>query len=131
MRGFPLFLKLAGRPVLLVGGGSAAAAKLRLLASAGARTLVVADDPSSDLRAAAADCGARLIEQPFSQAHLANADLVFGTTGSEESDAALAQIARAHGKLVNIVDRPELSDFTMPAIVDRGDIVVAVSTHGA
>ncbi|MGH6892993.1 MAG: siroheme synthase CysG, partial [Dongiaceae bacterium] len=42
-----------------------------------------------------------------------------------------AEAARAAGKLVNIVDRPELSDFTMPAIVDRGDIVVAVSTQGA
>jgi uroporphyrin-III C-methyltransferase/precorrin-2 dehydrogenase/sirohydrochlorin ferrochelatase len=111
MRSFPLFLKLEGRPVLLVGAGSAAAAKLRLLNSAGARVTVVADAPAPE--------------------DFAAVELVFGATGSDASDRAVAAQARAAGKLVNIVDRPELSDFTMPAIVDRGDIVVAVSTQGA
>jgi uroporphyrin-III C-methyltransferase / precorrin-2 dehydrogenase / sirohydrochlorin ferrochelatase len=111
MRSFPLFLKLEGRPVLLVGAGSAAAAKLRLLSSAGARVTVVANIPSPETFAAV--------------------ELVFGATGSEDDDRIVAERAHAAGKLVNIVDRPELSDFTMPAIVDRGDIVVAVSTHGA
>jgi uroporphyrin-III C-methyltransferase/precorrin-2 dehydrogenase/sirohydrochlorin ferrochelatase len=111
MRSFPLFLKLEGRPVLLVGTGSAAAAKLRLLSSAGARVTVAADIPSPETFGAVG--------------------LVFGATGNEADDRAVAERARAAGKLVNIVDRPELSDFTMPAIVDRGDIVVAVSTHGA
>src|SRR5262245_17820547 len=111
MRSFPLFLKLEGRPVLLVGAGSAAAAKLRLLGSAGARVTVAADIPSPEAFAAV--------------------ELVFGATGNEADDRIVAERARAAGRLVNIVDRPELSDFTMPAIVDRGDIVVAVSTHGA
>jgi uroporphyrin-III C-methyltransferase/precorrin-2 dehydrogenase/sirohydrochlorin ferrochelatase len=111
MRSFPLFLKLEGRPVLLVGAGSAAAAKLRLLSSAGARVATAPDIPSPDAFAAV--------------------ELVFGATGNEADDRIVAEQARAAGKLVNIVDRPELSDFTMPAIVDRGDIVVAVSTHGA
>lgn len=131
MRSFPLFLKLEGRPVLLVGTGSAAAAKLRLLARAGAQVMVSADQPSSDLLAAIADTGATLIAGAIDPTHLTDADLVFGATGHEERDRAVAALAHRAGKLVNIVDRPELSDFTMPAIVDRGDIVVAVSTHGA
>ncbi len=131
MRSFPLFLKLEGRPVLLVGAGSAAAAKLRLLSSAGARVTVLAENPSDDLRATIVDSRAHLSEGAIAPTHLADSDLVFGATGSEEGDRAVAVAARSAGKLVNIVDRPELSDFTMPAIVDRGDIVVAVSTHGA
>jgi uroporphyrin-III C-methyltransferase/precorrin-2 dehydrogenase/sirohydrochlorin ferrochelatase len=131
MRSFPLFLKLEGRRVLLVGAGSAAAAKLRLLGSAGARVSVVANTPSSDLLAAITESSAHLIDGALTPAHLANVELVFGATGSEAGDRAIAERARAAGKLVNIVDRPELSDFTMPAIVDRGDIVVAVSTQGA
>jgi len=131
MRSFPLFLKLEGRPVLLVGAGSAAAAKLRLLGQAGARVTIVAHAPSSDLLAAIADARAHLIEGVVAPEHFANVELVFGATGSEQSDRVVATLARAAGKLVNIVDRPELSDFTMPAIVDRGDIVVAVSTQGA
>ncbi|HKP25731.1 MAG TPA: siroheme synthase CysG [Dongiaceae bacterium] len=131
MRSFPLFLKLEGRPVLLVGAGSAAAAKLRLLGSAGARVSVLADTPSADLLAAVADTRAELVRDALSASRLSGAELVFGATGSEADDRIVADRARAAGKLVNIVDRPELSDFTMPAIVDRGDIVVAVSTHGA
>jgi uroporphyrin-III C-methyltransferase/precorrin-2 dehydrogenase/sirohydrochlorin ferrochelatase len=131
MRSFPLFLKLEGRPVLLVGAGSAAAAKLRLLGQAGARVTIVAHAPSLDLLAAIADAHALLIEDAVAPEHFANVELVFGATGSEASDRVVAQRARAAGKLVNIVDRPELSDFTMPAIIDRGDIVVAVSTQGA
>ena len=131
MRSFPLFLKLEGRPVLLVGAGSAAAAKLRLLGSAGARVTVIAHSPSADLLAAVADTRAELVRDALSPQHFASAELVFGATGNEADDRAVAEHAHAAGKLVNIVDRPELSDFTMPAIVDRGDIVVAVSTHGA
>jgi uroporphyrin-III C-methyltransferase / precorrin-2 dehydrogenase / sirohydrochlorin ferrochelatase len=131
MRSFPLFLKLEGRPVLLVGAGSAAAAKLRLLGSAGARVTVIADTPSADLLAAVADARAELVRNALSSQHLDSFDLVFGATGNETDDRMVAERAHAAGKLVNIVDRPELSDFTMPAIVDRGDIVVAVSTHGA
>jgi uroporphyrin-III C-methyltransferase/precorrin-2 dehydrogenase/sirohydrochlorin ferrochelatase len=131
MRSFPLFLKLEGRPVLLVGAGSAAAAKLRLLSSAGSHVTVIADTPSSDLLAAIAESRAHLIHGAGTATHVANSDLVFGATGSEDGDRAITELARAAGKLVNIVDRPELSDFTMPAIIDRGDIVVAVSTQGA
>jgi uroporphyrin-III C-methyltransferase/precorrin-2 dehydrogenase/sirohydrochlorin ferrochelatase len=131
MRSFPLFLKLEGRPVLLVGDGSAAAAKLRLLGKAGARVAVSSERPSPDLLAAIANAGAQLIQDALEPAHMVNPDLVFGATGDEARDRAVAALARRAGKLVNIVDRPELSDFTMPAIVDRGDIVVAVSTHGA
>jgi uroporphyrin-III C-methyltransferase/precorrin-2 dehydrogenase/sirohydrochlorin ferrochelatase len=131
MRGFPLFLKLEGRPVLLVGAGSAAAAKLRLLGSAGARVTTIAHSPSADLLAAVVDTRAELVRDVLSPRHLSDAELVFGATGDDAEDRAVATRAHAAGKLVNIVDRPDLSDFTMPAIVDRGDIVVAVSTHGA
>jgi uroporphyrin-III C-methyltransferase/precorrin-2 dehydrogenase/sirohydrochlorin ferrochelatase len=106
-------------------------AKLRLLGSAGARVTVIADTPSADLLAAVADTRADLVRNALSLQHFATAELVFGATGNEADDRIVAERAHATGKLVNIVDRPELSDFTMPAIVDRGDIVVAVSTHGA
>ncbi|HWA49741.1 MAG TPA: siroheme synthase CysG [Dongiaceae bacterium] len=131
MRSFPLFLKLQGRPVLLAGNGDAAAAKLRLLAAAGARVRVFAETPSPELRAAVRELGVSWNAVPVTSEDLRHVELVFGAYGHETGDAALSDLARGIGKLVNIVDRPELSDFTMPAIVDRGEIVVAVSTHGA
>jgi uroporphyrin-III C-methyltransferase/precorrin-2 dehydrogenase/sirohydrochlorin ferrochelatase len=56
---------------------------------------------------------------------------VFGATGDDTSDRAVSAAARAAGVPVNVVDRPELSDFIMPAVVDRGDVVIGISTNGA
>jgi uroporphyrin-III C-methyltransferase/precorrin-2 dehydrogenase/sirohydrochlorin ferrochelatase len=111
MRAFPLFMRLENRPVLLVGEGDMAAAKLRLLEAAGAAVTIIA-------------------ARAFNSADVLGQVLVIGATGDESVDAAVSEAARAAGVPVNVVDRPELSDFIMPAIVDRGEIVVAISTNG-
>jgi uroporphyrin-III C-methyltransferase / precorrin-2 dehydrogenase / sirohydrochlorin ferrochelatase len=131
MRSFPLFLKLQERPVLLAGSGDAAAAKLRLLVAAGAQVRVFAEAPSAALRAAIHDLGVSWNAASVTADDLKHVELVIGAYGDADADSMLSGLARKAGKLVNIVDRPDLSDFTMPAIVDRGEIVVAVSTHGA
>jgi uroporphyrin-III C-methyltransferase/precorrin-2 dehydrogenase/sirohydrochlorin ferrochelatase len=111
MQSFPIFAKLQGRKVLVVGGGEAAAAKLRLLQAAGA------------------DC--TVIDSGFQASDIAGHDLVFGATEDLQRDTAVSEAARAAHVLVNVVDRPELSDFIMPAVVDRGDVVIGISTNGA
>lgn len=131
MRSFPLFLKLQDRPVLVAGNGAAATAKLRLLHAAGARVHLFANAPSEEMNAAIRDLAILWTEVPVAPGDFAGVDLVIGAHENDEADRALSDAARAAGKLVNIVDRPELSDFTMPAIVDRGEVVVAISTHGA
>jgi uroporphyrin-III C-methyltransferase/precorrin-2 dehydrogenase/sirohydrochlorin ferrochelatase len=110
MRHFPVFLSLAGRRVLLVGAGAAAEAKERLLAAAGAEVVQLAHAPDArDFAGFAA---------------------VFVAVDDAGALAA-AERARGSGVHVNVVDRPELSTFIVPSIVDRGDIVVAVGTGGA
>jgi uroporphyrin-III C-methyltransferase/precorrin-2 dehydrogenase/sirohydrochlorin ferrochelatase len=109
MQSFPIFMRLHARPVLVVGTGVPAQAKQRLLAAAGARV---------DLRT-------ELPERLLGYA------LVFGASGEDAQDRAVAAAARAAGIPVNVVDRPELSDFIMPAVVDRGDVVIGISTGGA
>ena len=96
----PLFVQVAGRPVILVGEGEAADAKRRLLERAGA--IVVGEDRDARL------------------AIVALAD----------PRDAVARLKR-RGVLVNVVDRPELCDFTLPAIVDRDPVLVAIGTGGA
>lgn len=99
MHSLPLFLRLAGRPVILVGTGEAADAKRRLLERAGA--VIVGEEAQAAI------------------AIIADSD-----------EAAVARL-RARGVLVNAVDRPDLCDFTLPAIVDRDPVLIAVGTGGA
>jgi uroporphyrin-III C-methyltransferase/precorrin-2 dehydrogenase/sirohydrochlorin ferrochelatase len=96
----PLFVKLAGRPVILIGSGEAAAAKRRILERA----------------------GARIVEE--------SEDAALAIVALGEPEAAVERL-RARGVLVNAVDRPELCDFTLPAIVDRDPVLIAVGTGGA
>lgn len=102
MESLPVFLVLRDRPVILVGGGPAAAAKRRLLERAGAR---IVDEDATDARLA----------------------IIAG----DDPDGAIAARLKARGLLVNVVDRPATCDFTMPAIVDRAPVTVAIGTAGA
>jgi uroporphyrin-III C-methyltransferase/precorrin-2 dehydrogenase/sirohydrochlorin ferrochelatase len=134
MRHFPAFFDLAGQPVLLVGGGEAAARKARLLIKAGARITLVAPRAGDELRALAADGTIAWRDRPFAAADAAapgaKALLVVSATGLDEVDRAVSEAARAAGLPVNVVDRPELSSFITPAIVERDPIVIGISTAG-
>ncbi len=130
MQTFPAFHNLAGRKVVILGGGEAAARKARLAAAAGARIVFAAREFAPSLRA---EWGGRaeLIAGRVGAACFADASLAFIAVEDDAEAAALARLARAAGVPANAVDRPELSDFLTASIVDRGDIVVAISTGGA
>lgn len=99
LNALPIFVKLAGRPVMLIGSGEAAEAKRRLLERAGAT--IVGEEAQTALAIVAAD----------------------------DPEPIVARL-RARGMLVNTVDRPDLCDFTLPAIVERDPVLVAVGTGG-
>lgn len=131
MENLPLFFRLHARPVLLVGAGGAAVAKARLLLAAGAEVHVVAPhgrDAFEDWAAAGAVAWAR---RNFDPSDVTGMTLVIGATGHPEIDAAVARAANAAAIPINIVDRPELSSFIVPSIVDRSPVTIGISTNGA
>jgi uroporphyrin-III C-methyltransferase / precorrin-2 dehydrogenase / sirohydrochlorin ferrochelatase len=130
MRAFPLFVRLEKRPVLLVGGGEMAAAKLRLLLSAHATVTLVSPDVMPEIAALIATGQLRWMSRDFAAGDVVGQNLVFSATEDEATDLTVSQAARCAGILVNVVDRPDLSDLIMPAIVDRDEIVIAISTNG-
>lgn len=130
MKTFPTFHALTARKVVIAGSGEAAAQKARLVEAAGAQLVFTASALAPalvDEWAARAEFDARTPSvETFSGAALA-----FVATENEEEAAHLAGLARQAGVPVNVVDRPDLSDFITPSIVDRGDIVIAISSGGA
>ncbi|MEQ9556359.1 MAG: siroheme synthase CysG [Rhodospirillales bacterium] len=130
MRQFPIFFTVQDRPVLIVGGGEAAARKLRLLLKADAWVTVVAPDANDEIldlfEAGDIDWQARA----FQHEDLAGMVLAYGATGIDAVDRQVAAAARKAGVPVNVVDRPELSSFITPAIIERDAITVAVSSGG-
>jgi len=127
----PIFLTVRGRVCVLVGGSDAALPKLDLLRRSGAAIRLVALRPAPGLVAAAAAAGAELPPGPLTIDHLQGACLVIDASADDGTNRHTAKLARQAGVPVNVVDRPELCDFILPAILDRSPLVVAFSTGGA
>ncbi|HEX2351541.1 MAG: siroheme synthase CysG [Hyphomicrobiales bacterium] len=132
MRFLPVFLDTCAGVVILVGSGEPARGKLRLLRAAGAHVRWFSRDVDVAEEMLTLSGPGRL-EISFGdplKADLADAVAVVSAAG-DALDAQIAARARRHRIPVNVVDRPELSTFIFPAVVDRGEVVVAIGTGGA
>ena len=127
---FPAFLDLRGRRCLVVGGGPIGERKARALLECGARVVVVSPGLTPGLAALAR--GGRLEHRAraFRGIDVRGCTLVIAATGRATVDRAVAATARAHGALVNVVDRPAHCDLIMPSVLRRGELQIAVSTGG-
>ena len=124
---YPIMLKVRGRMAVVIGGGPVAMRKVRSLRKAGARVRVVAEEfaDETDLT------NVETIRQSYHAKFLETATLVFACTNDQALNARIATDARRMGALVNCVEQPADCDFYVPAIVSRGDVVVAIGTGGA
>jgi uroporphyrin-III C-methyltransferase / precorrin-2 dehydrogenase / sirohydrochlorin ferrochelatase len=132
MRFLPVFLDLQTGPVLLVGAGELARAKLRLLLAAGARIRWFATGGDHDVRGLEAADAARIdLESGDPLVADLHGVIAILCAGAGDIGAAMSARAKAVGLPVNVMDDLSHSTFIFPAIVDRGDVVVAVGTGGA
>jgi precorrin-2 dehydrogenase len=127
---FPMFVKLAGRPVLVVGAGAVGEAKIRSLLDTGAQIRVAALQASLVVREWADAGTIDLEERAFAPADLEGIFLVVAATSSRELNEFIFGEAQHRGILCNVVDVPELCDYFYPAVVRRGDLQIAISTAG-
>ncbi|NMG39447.1 uroporphyrinogen-III C-methyltransferase [Chelativorans sp. ZYF759] len=128
---FPVFLKVAGRMVAIVGNGEEALAKARLLGQSSARLRLIADAPEPALRLWAEENDAELLETSYAPHLLEGAAMVFAATDDEAADCRIISDSRAMKIPSNAVDRPEICDFYTPALVNRAPVAVAIGTEGA
>ncbi|HEY6705680.1 MAG TPA: bifunctional precorrin-2 dehydrogenase/sirohydrochlorin ferrochelatase, partial [Xanthobacteraceae bacterium] len=132
MRFLPLFLDTAAGVFILVGSGEPALGKLRLLRAAGAHVRWLSRDTDIAEEFLTLPGRGRLEISAGDPLKTDLSDVVAVVSAAGDPiDAQVAQRARAQRIPVNVVDRPELSTFIFPAIVDRGEVVVAIGTGGA
>ncbi|MEO0784456.1 MAG: siroheme synthase CysG [Pseudomonadota bacterium] len=130
MKVFPAFFGMEDAHVVIFGSGEEALRKVRLVAKTPAEIRIVAGAIEPDMAAEFVD---RVVLHAPEDAAGALKDAAFtivALADDAEAEEAIA-LARRMGVPVNAVDRPEHCDFTVPSILDRGDIVAAVATGGA
>ncbi len=127
---FPVFLKLEGRPCLVVGAGTVGEPKIESLVAAGATVRVVAPRASEVVTGLARTRRITWERRGFRCQDLDDMFLVIAATADEELNEQVFQEARRRGVLANVVDDPPRCDFYYPAVVRRGDLQIAISTGG-
>ncbi len=127
---FPIFMKLEGRACLVVGGGNVAARKVSLLVRAGARVEVVAPEICAQLSVLRDAGRIRHTSRDFQDADVEGKALVIAGTAQKDINRRVSECANARDVPVNVVDQPELCTFTVPSIINRAPVQVAVSSGG-
>jgi precorrin-2 dehydrogenase/sirohydrochlorin ferrochelatase len=130
VRYYPLFLDISRRKCVVVGGGSVAERKVGRLLACGARVEVVGRCLTPALATMKGEGKIVHHDADYEETQLRGAFLVIGATDSDTVNERISRDARALAIPVNIVDDPVLCDFILPSVVERGDLLIAVSTGG-
>ncbi len=130
MRYYPVNLDIQNRKCLVVGGGSVGTRKVMTLVECGAVVTVVSSDVAEELLELAEKKMIELKRRPYESSDIDGMFLVIGATDNEELNRQINKDAEHQNKLCNIADRPEACNFVLPSIVNRGNLVIAISTSG-
>ena len=131
MKYLPVFLKLEGRPCLVVGGGKVAARKVAMLLRAGAKISLVAPALCDELEKLRESGRILYTGREFRDEDIDGMVLAIAATDNESVNRQVSVVADSHRIPVNVVDTPKLCSFIVPSLVDRSPVQVAVSTGGA
>jgi siroheme synthase-like protein len=130
---FPVFLKLNELHTVLIGAGNVGLEKLTAILqnSPDAGVTVIALSILPEVHVLAAEYkGVNIIQKSFADNDLDNADLVIAATNDSELNNFIRQSAHDRKLLINVADKPELCDFYLGSIVQKGDLKIAISTNG-
>ncbi|HXV83705.1 MAG TPA: bifunctional precorrin-2 dehydrogenase/sirohydrochlorin ferrochelatase [Candidatus Binatia bacterium] len=126
----PILLKLRDRRCLVVGGGLAAAKSVEALLKAEARLTVISPRVAEPIERLAATGRLQLVPRLYASGDLRGFYLAFAATGLSAVDEQIARDAESEPMLFSVADRMSLGSFLSPAMVQRGDLTIAISTNG-
>ncbi len=127
---FPVLINLNKFPSLVIGGGNVAHRKVTTLLNFKAKITVVAPKICKPLNELSKKNKIKIIKESYKKNHLKNFDIVFCATDNSKINLKVYNDCKAEKKLLNVADVPELCDFILPAVVQRGDLTIAVSSQG-
>jgi len=130
---FPVFIKLNELHTLLVGAGAVGLEKLNSIVknSTEARITIIAKEVHDAIEEMVlVNPNVTLKQKAFSVDDLEGVDIVFAATNDNDFNTELRALAHQKGLLINVADKPELCDFYLGSIVQKGDLKIAISTNG-
>ncbi len=128
---FPIFLKIAARPCIVIGAGHLAESKIESLQAAHAKVTVIAPEATGRITDLAAAGEVEWHRREYAAGDLTGNFLVVAATNVPAVNRAVFQEATEKGIICNAVDDPPFCDFYFPSVVRRGDLQIAISTAGA
>lgn len=130
MRYYPVNLDIQKKNCLVVGGGPVGTRKVKTLLDCGAKVTLVSPFATEKLEKMAEDQKIIWHKRSYAASDLDGKFLVIGATDDEELNMQISRDAGKLDKLCNIADRPEVCNFILPAIVQKDDLIIAISTSG-
>jgi precorrin-2 dehydrogenase / sirohydrochlorin ferrochelatase len=130
MKYYPVNLDIRHQPCLVVGGGAVGTRKVKTLLDCGAEVTVVSPVVTNPLSVLAKENRVSLKQRPYQASDLDGVFLVIGATDNKDLNRTIRDDAQRQGKLCNIADQPGLCNFILPSIIERGDLIIAISTSG-
>jgi precorrin-2 dehydrogenase/sirohydrochlorin ferrochelatase len=127
---YPICIELEGKTALIVGGGSVAQRKVETLMKFGASIQIISRELTHKLKSLVESKEIHHIGEEFRDKHLDGAFLVIAATDDKRLNQKVSESAQKRGLLINAVDQPSDCNFIVPSIVNRGDLLIAVSTSG-
>lgn len=130
MKYYPVNLNINNRSCLVVGGGNVAARKVKTLLACGAHVTVISPEICDAIgKLAGSEC-ITLVRRGYASGDLDGHFMVIGATSDMALNRRISRDAEKQNMLCNIADVPEACNFILPAVIRRGDLVIAVSTSG-
>lgn len=130
MKYYPLLLDLRGKKCVVVGGGQVAQRKVRTLLKAKASVWVIAPRLSKGLRELKRKKEIFYKKTDYQRKYLKDSSIVIAATPDRNINSRVAQDAKELGLLTNVVDSPDESNFIVPSVINRGGLIISISTSG-
>lgn len=130
MRYYPIYLDLKGRNVAVIGGGKVAERKVKTLISSAAKVTLVSPVLTPGLKRLLAAGTIKHIKRKYRKGDLDNAIMGIVATDDRTTNEEIVSSIKDVNTLINIADIPDRSNFILPSIIERGDLLISISTSG-